>query len=145
MSSSRLVTASLSLLFGTVLSAQTVSTEILGLITDQSGASVPGATVTARRVATGDVRTTSSNETGNYIFPLLDIGEYEVTCSAPGFKTEVRRGIVLQLQQKARLDFQLQVGDQVERVEVQAVTLCCAPRMRLSARLWTRSALSNCL
>jgi hypothetical protein len=104
--------------------AQTVSTEILGLVTDATGAVLPGATVTARRVATGDVRLTKSNETGNYIFPLLEIGEYQVTCAAAGFKTEVRSGITLQLQQKLRLDFQMQVGDQVEKIEVTgAVTL----------------------
>src|SRR5262245_54020252 len=79
---------------------QTVSTEILGLVTDPTGAVVPGATITAKRVATGDIRTANSNETGNYAFPLLDVGEYEVTCSAAGFKTELRRGVVLELQQK---------------------------------------------
>ncbi len=100
--------------------AQTDSTQILGLLTDASGAVIAGATVTAKHVATGDVRSTTSNESGNYIFPLLSIGEYELTVSAAGFKSEVRTGIVLQLQQKARLDFTLQVGQQVERVEVAA-------------------------
>jgi hypothetical protein len=104
------------------LSAQTVSTQILGLVTDPTGSLVPGATVTAKRLATGDVRTIQSNETGNYVFPLLEIGAYEVSCSAPGFKTEVRRGIVLELQQKLRLDFQLQVGQQVETVEITTQT-----------------------
>jgi hypothetical protein len=98
--------------------AQTASTQILGLVTDASGAIVPGATVTAKRTETGDIRTTTSNETGNYIFPLLDSGTYEVACSAPGFKTEARLNIPLELNQKARLDFQLVVGQQVERVEV---------------------------
>lgn len=98
--------------------AQTVSTQILGLVTDSTGAVVPNATITAKRAETGDVRTTQSNETGNYIFPILDVGEYEISCTAPGFKTEVRRGITLQLQQKARLDFAMQVGQQVEMVEV---------------------------
>src|SRR6266436_3799541 len=106
------------MVLGGALGAQTVSTEILGLVTDSSGSVLPNATVKARRGATGDIRTTQSNETGNYIFPLLEIGEYEVTCSAAGFKTEVRGGIELQLQQKLRLDFRMQVGDQVERVEV---------------------------
>ena len=55
-----------------VVVAQTVSTEILGLVTDPSGAVIPGATVTAKRLATGDVRTTTANETGNYVFPLLE-------------------------------------------------------------------------
>jgi hypothetical protein len=100
------------------LPAQTVSTEILGLVADSSGAVIAGATVTVRRSATGDVRSATTNDTGNYIFPLLDIGEYEVTCKATGFKAEIRRNIVLRLQEKARLDFQLQVGDQTETIEV---------------------------
>ena len=79
---------------GTLL-AQTVSTQILGLVTDSSGAVVPGTVVTAKRVETGDVRTATSNDTGNYIFSLLDTGTYEVTCAASGFKTEVRRGVTL--------------------------------------------------
>jgi len=95
-------TALLIALSAAIAFSQTVSTQIVGLVTDATGASISGATVTARRVDTGDVRTTQSNETGNYIFPLLDVGEHEVSCTAPGFKTEVRRGIVLQLQQKAR-------------------------------------------
>ena len=94
---------------GTLL-AQTASTQILGLVTDATGAVVPDAVVTARRVETGDVRSTTSNDTGNYIFPLVDSGSYEVTCAAAGFKTDVRRGITLELNQKARIDFQMQVG-----------------------------------
>ena len=101
---------------------QTASTQILGLVTDASGAVVPGAVITSKRVETSDVRTATSNETGNYIFPLVDSGSYEVTCVAPGFKTEVRRNIPLELNQKARIDFQLQVGQQTERVEVSAST-----------------------
>lgn len=101
-----------------VLVGQTVSTQILGLVTDPAGAVIPGATITARRPATGDVRTTKTNESGNYVFPLLDVGDYEVTCGAPGFKTEARSGITLEIQQKLRLDFQLQIGQQAERVEV---------------------------
>lgn len=99
---------------------QTVSTQILGMVTDSSGAVVAGAKVTAKHIATGDVRNTTSNETGNYVFPLLEIGEYELSCSAAGFKSEVRTGITLQLQQKARYDFILTVGQQMETVEVKA-------------------------
>ena len=100
------------------VSAQTASTQILGLVTDATGAIVPGATVTAKRTETGDIRTTASNQTGNYIFPLVDSGTYEVSCAAPGFKTEIRRNIPLELNQKGRVDFQLQVGQQAETIEV---------------------------
>jgi hypothetical protein len=109
----------LSCLFvGSVMQAQTVSTQILGQVTDATGAVIPGAEVTAKKTETGDVRTVTTNETGNYIFPLLDIGTYEVSCTFEGFKTEIRRDIVLQLQDKARVNFQLEVGQQVEIVEV---------------------------
>ena len=54
--------------------AQTASTQILGLVTDASGAVVPAAVITAKRTETGDVRTAASNQTGNYIFPLVDSG-----------------------------------------------------------------------
>jgi hypothetical protein len=115
------------LLFLTLpLFGQTVSTQILGLVTDSTGAVVPNAAITAKRVATGDVRSTQTNETGNYVFPLLDVGEYEVSATAAGFKTEIRRGLVLQLQQKLRVDFQMEVGQQVETVQVNAA----APLLR---------------
>jgi len=106
------------LLLAFTVRGQTVSTQILGLVTDASGAMVPGAVITAKRIETGDVRSTVSNETGNYIFPLVDSGTYDVTCAAAGFKSEMRRGVSIELQQKARLDFQMQLGQQTEMVEV---------------------------
>jgi Carboxypeptidase regulatory-like domain len=102
------------------LVAQTVSTEILGLVTDSSGAVIPAATVKITRLATGDVRTAATNASGNYVFPVLEIGEYGVTCSAAGFKTEVVHRITIELQQQARIDFHLQVGERAEIVEVSA-------------------------
>ena len=87
-------------------------------VTDPARAVVPGATITALRVATGDVRTTKTNETGNYVFPLLEVGDYQVTCAAVGFKTEARSGITLELDQKLRLDFQMQLGQQTQEVRV---------------------------
>ena len=107
------------LAFAGMAAGQTVSTQILGLVRDPAGAVIPDAEVKATRVATGDVRRTVTNDTGNYIFPLLEIGEYNVTCSAAGFKTELRRGLVLQLQDKLRLDFRLELGQQVETVTVE--------------------------
>ena len=114
------------LLSSAIAMGQTVSTQILGLVTDPTGAVIAGATITAKHLARGDVRTTQSNETGNYVFPLLDIGEYEVSCSIAGFKTAVRQNITLQTQDKLRLDFQLEIGTQVETVEVTAA----APLLR---------------
>ena len=65
-------------------------------------------------------RSELTSNTGDYNFPLLDPGEYEVTVEMAGFKTESRTNVTLELNQKARIDFTLQVGAQSERVEVNA-------------------------
>ncbi|MBI3697684.1 MAG: carboxypeptidase regulatory-like domain-containing protein, partial [Acidobacteria bacterium] len=95
------------LLLAAALSAQTTSTEVLGTVTDPSGAVIPGAKVTLLRAATGQSREVTTSSDGNYSFPLIDIGEYSVRVEAQGFKTQEKTGIVVQLQQKARLNFEL--------------------------------------
>jgi len=79
--------AAMALAISVAVIGQTVSTEILGLVTDPAGAVVPGATITARRVATGDVRRSNSNETGNYIFPLLEV----VSTKSPVRRRDLRQ------------------------------------------------------
>ncbi len=100
--------------------AQTTSTTILGTVTDASGAVLPGAKVTVTNLKTGVKREDVASSTGDYSFPLLDVGEYEVTVTANGFKQEVRRNVILQINDKNRLDFAMQVGATTERVEVTA-------------------------
>lgn len=101
--------------------AQSTSTQIVGVITDASGAAVSNANVEATRKATGEKRTTQSNETGNYILLNIESGDYELQISAPGFRTERISSIKLELSQKARVDVALQLGTVAETVEVQAV------------------------
>ncbi len=100
--------------------AQTTSTSILGTVTDASGASINGAKVTATNVKTSVSATTVTTDTGDYAFPLLDIGEYQVSVDQPGFKAETRKGVTLEVNEKVRVDFRLQVGSQSERVTVTA-------------------------
>ena len=108
-------------LFGPLsLLAQTTSTSILGTVADSSGAVITGARVTALHVRTGVKREEITTGDGGYNFPLLDVGEYEVTVESPGFKTETQKNIVLQINQKARVDFLLQVGAQTERIDITA-------------------------
>ena len=109
-----------SLIFTTASFAQTTSTSILGTVTDASGASISGAKVTATNVKTSVASTTVTTETGDYAFPILDIGEYQVVVEQPGFKGETRKGIVLQVNEKFRVDFRLQVGSQAEPITVTA-------------------------
>jgi len=105
-------------LFALTLTAQTTSTSIVGTVTDPSGAAVAGAKVTARNVRTGVLTETVTTTTGDYAIPLLDVGEYSVTVEVEGFKPETRSGIRLQVNEKVRVDFELQVGAVTERITV---------------------------
>jgi len=102
------------------LLSQTTSTEVLGTITDTSGAVVPGAKVTLLRVQTGERRTAVSDNNGNYSFPLIEIGDYTVNVEMQGFKTQTKTGVHVEYQQKARVNVQLEVGAATETVEVVA-------------------------
>lgn len=103
-----------------LLSAQSVDTGILGKTTDTTGAVVVGASVTITQPSTGFTRTLTSGQDGNFELRYLSPGEYTVEASAPGFRSERRTGVVLQIGQQARLDFTLQVGGTTEAVEVTA-------------------------
>ncbi len=98
--------------------AQTTSTTILGTVTDPTGAVVSGAKITASNKGTGVKREDITSTTGDYNFPLLDVGTYDVSVSISGFKTETQRNVELTINQKARVDFTLVVGAQADRVEI---------------------------
>ncbi len=100
------------------LVAQTTSTSLLGTVSDPSGAAVAGAKVTATNVATQVKREDVTTSTGDYNFPLIDVGEYTVTVEMAGFKTFTRANVVVQINEKVRVDIGLQVGQVSERVEV---------------------------
>ena len=98
--------------------AQEVTAAITGLVTDPSGAAISGAKVTAKDVDRGTTFPTTTTSDGLYNFPRLPIGAYEVRAENPGFRTAVQSGIVLQLNQNARVDINLSVGDVNQTVEV---------------------------
>ncbi|MGD0124016.1 MAG: TonB-dependent receptor [Terriglobia bacterium] len=100
------------------LMAQTAEATIVGTCVDPSGAVVPKASVTAKNVSTNALFNATTNVEGNYIFPILPIGAYELSVSATGFETIVRSGIVLQVGDRTRVDFTLKVGSTVEKVDV---------------------------
>jgi hypothetical protein len=87
---------------------------------DSSGAVVAGATVTVTNAGTNATRTVTSNDAGGYYFPSLPPGTYTVKVEKPGFKAVVRNQIELQVQLNARVDFELQVGQVSESIEVRA-------------------------
>src|ERR1041385_3658841 len=89
--------------------AQTAG-EITGEIKDPSGATVPNVPVTATNTATNVARSTTTNTAGVYSFPDLTPGPYQVKAAAAGFEVQIKTNIQLQVQQTARIDFTLVVG-----------------------------------
>ncbi len=106
-------------LTGAALLGQTLG-EITGEVKDPSGASAPNAVVTATNAATNVARTTSTNTSGIYSFPGLIPGVYQVKVVVTGFETMVKTNIELQVQQTARIDFTLSVGQATQTIEVAA-------------------------
>jgi hypothetical protein len=92
--------------------------EITGVVTDPSGGVVVGATVTVTNTQTNATRTETTNSVGVYTFPALLPGFYNVRAEMTGLQAEIRENVELQVQQTARLDFQLKVGAVTEAVEV---------------------------
>src|SRR5580658_6674069 len=102
------------------LSAQQAAAAINGIVTDASGAAVPGATVTLSNSATGVSRTTQSNGAGIYNFVDVQPAPYTMKVVKDGFNTLTQPEIVMQVNQTATYDFKLTVGSTQQTVEVQA-------------------------
>jgi hypothetical protein len=98
--------------------AQTGAASLTGIVSDQSGASVPGATVTATNQATNVDYTAISNESGNYTVTSLPVGTYVVKAELSRFKTAATRPIQMEAKQIVRLDFKMELGTLSETVEV---------------------------
>lgn len=93
---------------------------ITGLVTDTTGAVVPGAKVVARHTGTGVQSETITSSTGNYTIPHLPVGSYEIGMTVSGFKSWSRSGIQLSSSDNLRVDASLEVGQLTERVTVSA-------------------------
>jgi hypothetical protein len=93
---------------------------ISGSILDSSGAAVQGATVTATGANTGAVYKTTSTDTGAYRISDMQVGAYNITVTAAGFKTSAQTGVVVQINSTSSLDITLQPGDVKETLTVLA-------------------------
>src|SRR6266566_1883796 len=107
-------------LFPVFLAAQSTTQSIEGLVTDTSAAVISNAKVTITNTATGVTSSVFSNSTGNYTFPLVPIGNYDLKAEMAGFKAEEVRGLRVETAAQVRQDFQLQIGAISETVEVAA-------------------------
>jgi hypothetical protein len=102
--------------------AQTLYGNLVGTVTDSSGAVLPGVTVTARNTGTGLVQSTATDEVGTYRLPNLVPGTYDVTVSLQGFTDHQRTGVPVAAGAAVRVDAALGVGGLTEAVTVVSET-----------------------
>jgi hypothetical protein len=93
---------------------------IVGTVTDPSGASVPNVKITVTNLETALVHSAVTSDSGQYAIPELKIGHYDAKAEASGFKVAEQKGLVLQVGDRARIDFQMQLGGAQETVTVEA-------------------------
>jgi hypothetical protein len=106
------------LLGGAMSEAQVTMGTIVGAVKDQQGAAVPGATVTITEVNKGTTSSYATAADGSFVAPFLIPGTYEVAVELAGFRKYLHRGVVLQVNQRARVDATLEVGGLTEATEV---------------------------
>lgn len=107
-------------LAGTLAFAQSDRGSITGLVTDQSGAVVSNAKVTATDINTGEERSTNTDSRGNYTLPEVRASTYKITAEAPGFAPKTIDQVVVPVQFARRADITLGVGQVSTQLEVQA-------------------------
>jgi hypothetical protein len=105
-----------------ITSAQEVTAGITGRVTDPSGATIAGATVKVTSVERGTEWTSQSNGEGIYVYPSLPIGAFKVSVEAKGFKT-FQTSLTLEVNQRARVDAQMEVGAITDSVTVSTETV----------------------
>ncbi|HXU07786.1 MAG TPA: carboxypeptidase regulatory-like domain-containing protein [Blastocatellia bacterium] len=137
MNRSRLMIAFAAFVLGAFLcasaEAQTITATLEGRATDNAGAAVAGANVTAANSSTGLSRSAITSDSGEYRISLLPVGEYTVTVDHQGFRKDSKK-ITLVVGQTATLDFALQAGGVAEQVNVEAAETIAEPtRTELSS------------
>src|ERR1035438_6497786 len=111
-------------LFVFVLSAtaalgQYTTARLSGTVQDNSGAAVPGATVTVEQIGTGYKQQVKSGQAGEYLFPSLPVGEYQLTVEMTGFGTYLQKGIGLEVGQAASQKVTLAIGAVTQQITVE--------------------------
>jgi len=105
---------------GRGLQAQATFGRIFGSVTDRSGSAVPGASVTITSVERGANRATTTNESGEYSLPDVDLGSYVLSVQARGFKTLQHPAVTMTVKAQIRVDAQLEIGDVSQTIKVEA-------------------------
>src|SRR5690242_15668117 len=102
---------SLLLLIPAFVFAQGGRSTILGTVSDETGAAVPRVSITVVNTGTQLKRTAVTDDRGDFEVPALDIGTYEVSAQAAGFRQAVVQNVRLEVDQRSRVDIRLQVGE----------------------------------
>ena len=111
------------LFFAVAAWSQTTGTaNIIGNVTDSSGAAVPRAKITVQNQDTAFRYEGASGDTGEYYIPNLSSGTYQLTVEAAGFKTTVQRDIILRINETPRINVRLDVGSITESVNITSKT-----------------------
>ncbi len=101
-----------------VLTAQVGNAILLGVVTDSTGAPIAGASVSISNTATHLKRSFITDESGQFEFPYLAVGTYEISAAKESFETRTVSGVSVQSEQRARVDLVLAPGGRQEVVEV---------------------------
>jgi hypothetical protein len=120
--------------------SQQVSGTITGFVTDQTGAAIPAATVTATNVLTGVATVRTTENSGMYLLLNLIPGTYSITVTATGFQTFVRKNVLLSVDSTVTVDAHMQLGQVSQEVTVTgAAPLLQAQKSDVSATLGARA------
>lgn len=106
--------------FAAAAHAQVATAVLLGTVEDASGGAVVGASVDLKSTTTGVSITTITGSDGSYVFPQAPVGRYSLEVKMTGFRRFERTGIILNVNQKARIDVRLEVGEVTQTVNVDA-------------------------
>jgi len=112
--------ACLVLLLGCAFVASAQNATVIGTVTDPSGSVIANVKITVTNIETGLTRTLTTSDSGQYAVPELAIGHYSVKAEAAGFKTAEQKDVQLQVGDRTRLDFQMQLGGASETITVEA-------------------------
>src|SRR5436190_9639917 len=126
-------------------SLQAVAQEatIVGTVTDPSGAIIANAKITVTNTDTGVTRTIATNESGQYVLPGVHIGRYDLKAEMPGLKITEQKGVVLQVGDRTRVDFQMQVGSATESDTVEAAAVRIQTDTAEQSNVMTSAQLSD--
>ena len=94
--------------------------QVSGTVVDPSGAALSAATITARDTSTGLTQSVTANDSGQYVFPSLQPGNYQLTATAPGFAAAVYNDLVVEAGRTKDLEIKMKLGAATEHVEVSA-------------------------